>query len=105
MRGWRTKFVFLLIVYFAGFATAIYTLAPVPENKANASANSSFWRSNTAGETGEKNSVFSALKSDEFATSVNTGIHKCIEFVKDAAWRTAKLIKQKIDQRQLRTNS
>ncbi len=102
MRGWRTKFIFLLIVYFGGFATAIYTLAPVPENKANASANSSFLRSKTAGET---NSVFSALKSDEFAKSFNTGIHKCIEFSKDAAWRTAKFIKQKIDQRQTRTDS
>ncbi len=102
MRGWRTKFIFLLIVYFGGFATAIYTLAPVPENKANASANSSFWRSKTAE---EKSSVFSALKSDEFAKSFNTGIHKCIEFSKDAAWRTAKFIKQKIDQRQTRTDS
>jgi hypothetical protein len=26
--GWRSKFIFLLIVYFAGFATAIYYLAP-----------------------------------------------------------------------------
>ena len=105
MRGWRTKFVFLLIVYFGGFATAIYTLAPVPENKANAYANSSFLRSNKAGETGEKSSVFSALKSDEFAKSFNTGIHKCIEFAKDAAWRTAKFIKQKIEERQIRANS
>ena len=32
MRGWRTKFIFVLIVYFAGFATAIYILAPTPEN-------------------------------------------------------------------------
>ncbi len=102
MRGWRIKFVFLLIVYFGGFATAIYTLAPVSENKANASANSSFLRSKTAE---EKSSVFSALKSDEFAKSFNSGIHKCIEFSKDAAWRTAKFIKQKIDQRQTRTDS
>ena len=101
MRGWRIKFVFLLIVYFGGFATAIYTLAPVPENKANAYA-SSFLPSKT---TGEKSSVFSAIKSDEFAKSFNSGIHKCIEFGKDVTWRTAKFIKQKIDQRRLRTDS
>ena len=101
MRGWRIKFVFLLIVYFGGFATAIYTLAPVPENKAKSFA-ASFVRSKT---TGEKISVFSALKSDDFAKSFNTGIHKCIEFGKDVTWRTAKFIKQKIDQRQLRTDS
>ncbi len=102
MRGWRIKFVFLLIVYFGGFATAIYILAPVPENKANAYANSWFSPSKTAG---EKSSVFSALKSDEFAKSFNSGIHKCIEFGKDVTWRTAKFIKQKIEQRQLRTDS
>ncbi len=102
MRGWRIKFVFLLIVYFGGFATAIYTLAPVPENKAKASANSWFSPSKTAG---DKSSVFSAIKSDEFAKSFNSGIHKCIEFGKDVTWRTAKFIKQKIDQRQLRTDS
>ena len=101
MRGWRIKFVFLLIVYFGGFATAIYTLAPVPDNKANASANSLFLRSKTAG---EKNSVFSALKSDDFAKSFNSGIHKCIEFGKDVTWRTARFIKQKIDQRKLRAD-
>lgn len=92
MRGWRIKFVFLLIVYFAGFATAIYTLAPVPENKA----------SKTMAET---TAVYSAFKSDEFAKSFNSGIHKCIDFGKDAAWRTAKLIKQKIEEKQLRTDS
>jgi len=32
MGAWRSKFIFLLIVYFAGFATAIYILVPVPEN-------------------------------------------------------------------------
>jgi len=26
--GWRSKIIFLMIVYFSGFATAIYTLAP-----------------------------------------------------------------------------
>ena len=101
MRGWRIKFVFLLMVYFAGFATAIYTLAPVDENKAKSSA-ASFWTSKTAG---EKDSVFSTLKSDEFAKSLNTGMHKCIDFGKEAAWRTGKFIKRKIDQKHLRTDS
>jgi hypothetical protein len=26
--GWKAKFVFLLMVYFAGFATAVYYIAP-----------------------------------------------------------------------------
>ncbi len=94
MRGWRIKFVFLLIVYFAGFATAIYTLAPVDENKAKVFAKME-----------EKDSVFSALKSDDFAKSLNTGMHKCVDFGKEAAWRTGKFIKRKIEQRHLRTDS
>jgi hypothetical protein len=85
MRGWRIKFIFLLIVYFAGFATAIYTLAPTPE---------------FAGQSHEKGFAHSTLKSDEFAKSFNTGMHKCIDFGKDAALRTAKFLKEKFDEKQ-----
>jgi hypothetical protein len=88
---WRGKIVFLLIVYFAGFATAIYTLAPVPENQASQFRNNSV--------------KYSALKSDEFAQSFNTGMHKCLDFSKDLAWRMGKYIKQKFDDRQSRAKS
>jgi hypothetical protein len=91
MRTWRGKFVFLLIVYFAGFATAIYTLAPVPENQARRPREKSF--------------TCSALKTDELAQSFNTGMHKCLDFGRDFAWRMGKLIKQKYDERQLRNRS
>lgn len=85
MRGWRSKLVFALIVYFAGFATAIYTLAPAPENEAGQS---------------RENSAYSAFNSEEFVASFNSGMHKCVDFGKDAAFRTAKFIKQKIDEKQ-----
>lgn len=88
MRGWRIKFVFLLVVYFAGFATAVYCLAPVPENRACRLHD-------------EQSFVYSALKSDEFAKSFNTGMHKCIDFSKDAASRAGEFIKQKLDERQV----
>ena len=88
MRGWRIKFVFLLVVYFAGFATAVYCLAPVPEDRAGQSDD-------------EKSFVYSAFKSDEFAKSFNTGMHKCIDFSKNAASRAGEFIKQKLDERQL----
>ncbi len=91
MRTWRGKFVFLLIVYFAGFATAIYALAPAPENQAR--------------QPREKSFTYSAFKSDEFAHSFNTGMHKCIDFSKDFALRMGKFIKQKIDERQEQANS
>lgn len=82
MCGWRSKLIFLLIVYFAGFATAIYCLAPVPENQAS-----------------ESGFVNSALKSDEFALSFNAGMHKCLDFGKNAARRAGGLLKQKLSDR------
>ena len=85
VRGWRIKFIFLLIVYFAGFATAIYTLAPVPESKAGPAA----VRASGQG---------SHVTSEEFVESFNTGMRKCIDFGKDAALRVARYIKQKADE-------
>lgn len=84
--GWRTKFVFMLIVYSAGFATAIYCLAPAPEQ--------------AAVHSGERTLVDKALKSDEFARSVNSGMHKAIDFSKEAATRAAKMMREKIDDAQ-----
>jgi len=85
MRGWRGKIIFLLVVYFAGFATAIYCLAPVPEQ---------------ASQAGEKGFVYSAFKSDELAKSFSAGMHRCIDFSKDLAQRAGKFAKQKLDERQ-----
>jgi len=80
----------LLIIYFAGFATAIYTLAPVPENHTRKNRKKTF--------------AYSAVKSDEFAKSFNTGMHKCLDFSKDVACRTGRFIKQKYDERQLQAD-
>lgn len=85
MKTWRGKLVFLLIIYFAGFATAIYTLAPVPENQAR--------------QTRKKTFAYSALKSDEFAQSFNTGMRKCLDFGKDVASHAGRFIKQKYNDR------
>lgn len=85
IRGWRNKLIFLLVVYFFGFATAVYCLAPVPQNIGDRKGESSF--------------AHSALKSDEFAMSFNEGLHKVINFSKSAALRTADFIKQEYNQR------
>ena len=90
MRGWRVKLIFLLIVYFAGFATAIYTLVPAPERQAH--------------QTREKSFAYSALKSDELAQSFSRGMHKCVDFGKDAACRAGAFMKRKIDERPLRAD-
>lgn len=82
MRGFRSKFVLLLIVYFAGFATAIYTLAPVPDNE------------NTI--QSEQGSAWSALKSDQFAQKFNVQLHRCVDFVKEKSEQAGEFIKEKI---------
>ena len=91
MRTWRGKLVFLLIIYFAGFATAIYTLAPVPENQTR--------------QTHKKSFAYSALKSDEFAQSFNAEIRRYLDFGKDAASRAGRFLKQKYNNMQLQSDS
>ena len=81
--GWRTKFVFLLIVYAAGFATAIYCLAPTPDQKSPPL---------------QLAQVGSALNSQQLIKSFNSGMHKCIGFSKEAAVEAAKLIRTKLDE-------
>jgi len=69
-------------VYFAGFATAIYFLAPPPD-----------------GETAIHNEIganHAQFDSQEFVQSFNTGMRKCLDFGKEAAQRTAKLVKEKV---------
>ena len=88
MRGWRTKFIFLLIVYFAGFASAIYALAPTPQGQDD--------------EGGVLNSDFQV---SSFAKSFNSGMHKAIGAGKEAAQHAAKFVKQKIDEYQSQSNN
>lgn len=78
MRGWRSKLVFALIAYGAGFATAIYTLAPGTEK--------------------ERHSADSPSKSSRFVESFNSGMHKAVDLGKEAACRTAEFIKEKMDE-------
>jgi len=85
MSSWRTKLIFLLVVYFAGFATAIYTLAPAPEKRAH--------------QHREKQFAYAAIKSDRFAKSFNRGMHKAIDFGKDATRSAGAFLKQKLDER------
>ena len=84
-RGWRNKLIFLLVVYFAGFATAVYCLAPAPQGTGN--------------QSGEKSLAHLAFKSEEFATALNKGLHKLIDFSKTAALYTSDIIKQEYNQR------
>jgi len=84
VKSWRAKFIFLFIVYFAGFATAIYMLAPPPENQAH--------------QSGE--STHLGFNSEQFVKSFNSGMHRCVDLGKEAAQRTAKYIKEKVQEKQ-----
>ena len=87
MGGWRGKLIFIFIIFFAGFATGIYCLAPVPEAKAADAEESGF--------------VHSAFKSDEFAQSFNVKMHRCLDYTKDATCRAGSYLKQKWEEREL----
>ncbi len=80
MKGLASKLIFFLIVFFAGFATAIYMLAPVPENQAH-----------------KKGLAHSAFKSDEFAKSFNQKMQKCVDYSKNTAGRAGRYVKQKLN--------
>ena len=97
MGGWKTKFVFLLMVYFAGFATAVHMLVPTPENQAGQSYENTGQSYENAGQ-----SSTSSFNSQEFAESFKTGMHKCAIVAKDVALHISSLIKQKMEERKLK---
>lgn len=82
--GWRTKFVFLLMVYAAGFATAVYFLAPMPEPTTQPSP--------------QLAQLVSAQKAQELLKSFNSGMHKCVGFTKEATVEAAKMVQAKLDE-------
>jgi hypothetical protein len=72
--GWRNKLLIVLIVYFAGFATAIYSLAPASIK--------------AAGPTEPNQPVsfpHSFLNSSDFAVAFNSGMRTCIDLGSKAA--------------------
>jgi len=74
----------MFILYFAGFATAIYMLAAPPKTESGQNI-----------EHGAIQSAFANFDSQEFVNSFNSGMHKCVEFGKEAALKTGKYIKEK----------
>lgn len=81
VKGWRSKLISTLLVFFAGFSTAIYILAPAPKSDAT--------------EYAKRDEPKAKFNSEEFVEDFNSGMHKCIEFGKEAALRTGKLIREK----------
>ncbi|MEN6426002.1 MAG: hypothetical protein ABFE13_11600 [Phycisphaerales bacterium] len=88
--GWRTKFLFLLIVYCAGFATAIYCLAPAPEPG--------------EGKSLQLAKLPGSINSQVIVSSVNSGIHKCVDLGKEAAAELAKRVQKEINKAQSKSD-
>ncbi|MGE5296775.1 MAG: hypothetical protein ACM3VT_18295 [Solirubrobacterales bacterium] len=84
--GWRMKLVFVLMVYCAGFITAVYCLAPTPEQ--------------TDGQPLQLAQLPGGFNSQELAMSVNSGIHKCVDLGKVAAGELAQRIQKEIGKAQ-----
>lgn len=84
--GWRMKFVFVLIVYCAGFITAVYCLAPTPGQG--------------EGRPLQLAQLPGAFNSQELAASVSSGIHKCVDLGKVAAAEVAQRIQKEIGKAQ-----
>ena len=81
MKGWRSKLIFMFLLYFAGFATAVYFLAEPP---ATSDGYGKF-----------QASIQKNFDSKEFIDSFNSGLHKSVEFGKGTALHLSKYIKEK----------
>ncbi len=83
MFRWRSKLLFILIVYFAGFATAVYFLAPVDEEMT------------ASGNSGESY-LHRQFDTELFAQVTSARLHKFFSFAGDKASEVSELIKEKL---------
>jgi len=86
---WRNKLFFTLVIYFTGFATAIYVLVPVNAQAAEV-------REKTLGEVRSER----AFSSQEFAQKTSNGLHKLISFAEDKASEVKRRVKAKLAEEQ-----
>ena len=86
MRNWRGKLITALIIYFAGFATAIYFLAPVTD----------------AGGKSEKVTRIreSDSETQQFAIAFNGKMKQALSFAEEKAAEIGQVIKTELAQRQ-----
>lgn len=82
------KFVFLVVIYCAGFATAVYFIAPTPrEGRASPS---------------QQDGLYGSVDSRELACAMNAGMHKAADFSKELAIRASLVIKERVKEFQAR---
>ncbi len=89
---WRSKVLLALIIYFAGFATAIYYLAP-----ADANANVDEIRAGGFGFGGKESAT--DAKSEEFAEYAEiagASMRKFVTFAEEKAVQLGEIIKKEL---------
>ena len=94
MRGWRKKILFALIMYFAGFATAIYALAPAGDRIERTGSDSYQNRDIYQGDDSAES------KSEAFAKATSVRLRKFVGFAGEKAVEAGELIKAKLAERQ-----
>ncbi len=93
MRAWRAKLLFMMIVYFAGFATAIYTLVPAQDNEQYADSESGIIESSES----------SAVKAQQFKQFADAGFAKFLSFAEEKTIVAGRFVKQKLAERRQRS--
>ena len=84
------KILFLMIIYFAGFATAVYCLTPVHANPALHAGGNSF----------AKSDALSEVKPVEFKQNFYVAINRLGVVARDTACGAYEFVRQKLDEKQ-----
>ena len=87
MYGWRNKVLVILVVYFAGFATAIYTIAP-----------SGITASETAYVSDEKSDQ--SMQAQEIVMKIKYGMKKFLSVVEEIFEKVGTAIRKKLQDSQ-----
>jgi hypothetical protein len=82
----RNRILLALITYFAGFATAIYTLAPSYDADGGSKKN-------------EFHNKEISSKSEDFALKFNSSMRKCLSFAEEKAVEIGRTVKVKLSER------
>jgi hypothetical protein len=90
MRSWRSRLLGTLIVYAAGFATAVYALAPAesagatqkPGTKATAQADA--WKA----------------RSEQYAKAAGVGLRQFVSFAEEKAVQASEALQKKLAEKQ-----
>ena len=94
MGRWRRKLLISLIVYSAGFASAVYMLAP---SSAHASSETTQMAS-ASGWSANAGTWIDKAQTNQWAGKLKTGMDKIVGFAEDNALRAAEMIRSKTGQ-------